>query len=278
MTSQRSYEFLQAGNVEPGEAGEGVTELKTLLASYGYLEPGRAARGQMEAAAAEGAITGPSTDRFDEETVVAIRRYQEFFSLPVTGRVDEATAASLAAPRCGVADVGRRALATLHRTWPHSHVTYDFANYTDDLPKDQVEAAIAWAFGLWEAHCSLSFSRSVANPDIRILFAAGYHGHLSGYPADKPFDGPGYVLAHAYPPGSESIAGDVHFDDSEIWAVTLPVPAGKYDLMSVAAHEIGHSLGLDHSGNPASLMHPHNHRQRHLDPSDIQAIRALYGA
>ncbi|GMN20106.1 hypothetical protein TIFTF001_045282 [Ficus carica] len=52
------------------------------------------------------------------------------------------------------------------------------------------------------------------------------------------------------------------------------------DLESVAVHEIGHLLGLDHSNVPAASMYPtfiYGERKRGLNADDIQGIRALYG-
>ena len=50
------------------------------------------------------------------------------------------------------------------------------------------------------------------------------------------------------------------------------------DLLTVAAHEIGHNLGLDHSNDPNALMYPsYSAPHRFLGNDDIAGIQSLYG-
>lgn len=56
------------------------------------------------------------------------------------------------------------------------------------------------------------------------------------------------------------------------------VRGGGYDIFQVAAHEIGHALGLSHSNEPLSLLNPYySEAFEGLQADDIEAIQYLYG-
>lgn len=91
------------------------------------------------------------------------------------------------------------------------------------------------------------------------------------------------VLAHTLggPPPNPcgNAAGDIHFDDSETWTLNLRSNGLQpIDLVTVAAHEIGHALGLDHTTVPNSLMlNTYTGSHRFLGIDDIAGIQSLYG-
>jgi hypothetical protein len=84
------------------------------------------------------------------------------------------------------------------------------------------------------------------------------------------------TLAAAYLPPSVnnySIAGDIQFNTGETFNI-----GSTYDLFTVAAHEIGHALGLLHSATSAAIMYSsYNTRKTALNSDDINGIQAIYG-
>ena len=109
--------------------------------------------------------------------------------------------------------------------------------------------AIGAAFSAWSAVANIAFTE-IADPGTPEGGVGGGDIRIGGH----VFDGPSGVLAHAfYPPSNGgTFAGDLHFDIDELWKTSFVGPG--FDIFQVAAHEIGHSIGLDHTLVPASLM------------------------
>ncbi len=255
-----------------------MRRLQEYLTRFGYMQPpsGAAFAAAKTTMTAESA--GDLLGNFGNATLAALRRFQEVHRLPVTGRTDKRTLALMARPRCGVPDgalaVKSSALAAAKDRWDKGAMTYAFVQFTADLPRATVRAAIRQAFALWSQAAMFSFSEVQGSADMIVAFAAGNHGDG----AQNAFDGASGVLAHAFypPPRGGDFAGDIHFDDAEPWTVALP-PTG-IDLVTVAAHEIGHALGLEHSADANALMYAYyGGEHRRLGADDVTRIQSLYG-
>ncbi len=73
---------------------------------------------------------------------------------------------------------------------------------------------------------------------------------------------------------------DMAFNPGQNFSVTTPALTNDFDLQSVATHEIGHMLGLDHSGITHVVMFPFGDtgksEQRNLAVDDAAGLAFLY--
>ncbi len=76
---------------------------------------------------------------------------------------------------------------------------------------------------------------------------------------------------------------DIEFNPKEQFSTSTPPLAGHFDIQSTALHEIGHMLGLDHSGIAHTIMFPFGDttatgQQRNLAVDDAAGIAFIYPA
>ncbi|GAA4419489.1 hypothetical protein GCM10023187_53850 [Nibrella viscosa] len=174
---------------------------------------------------------------------------------------------------------------SINRSWNHRILTYYFQNGTNDIAGDGERQAIRQAFDLWASQTDIAFLEvcNEASADIRILWTTGNHGDNQNF--DGRYDGivPN-LLAHGNPPplpgSTDPLDGDLHFDDDEDWTDLIKNNNQQpIDLVTVAAHEIGHILGLNHSTASGALMNAsYTGSHRYLSSDDIAGVQSMYGA
>ena len=156
--------------------------------------------------------------------------------------------------------------------WDSPDINFYFINGTEKLEGDTEKDLVRQALAMWAAQAPLQFTEVniESDADIVIGWAVGNHGD------GDPFDGPGDVLGHStFPNPFDDRQVFLHFDDDERWVNS---DSSDVDLLTVAAHEIGHTLGLAHSDDPDALMYPsYSGPHRSLGRDDIAGIQDLYG-
>nr|XP_024218958.1 matrix metalloproteinase-2-like [Halyomorpha halys] len=277
------------------------------MRKFGYIE---GSEGGLAAQPLLGNIMEP---KFKE----AIKEVQKFGGIEITGELDNKTLELMSAKRCGVQDIVkdtptypptnedlppkvedndehhhehqhhhhhhhhdhhiRTKRYNLFRGWNKRHLTFYLDNWPNHLRREEVQYVVEKALGIWAKYGNLHFTQAPYSNDADIVFGFYRRQHGDSF----AFDGPGNVLAHAFTPSynqnGRGIDGDVHFDADENWMVDSNPGDYGVDLMSTALHELGHSLGLNHSPDRGSVMFAYYTGSNHeLGYDDILAMHELY--
>ncbi len=252
---------------------------------------------------------------FDLALEDAITHYQQANGLPSTGRLDATTRALMQQPRCGfpdhyslrpttgalaqfAADQGNDSSARHTHTpgdqlahpldpseyklssysWPYTELKYGFTSFSGDVSPSFQRQAVVAAMNTWSAVAPIAWAER-AWPDVRIAFVPRAHGDTQDFSASTYAHGVLPICSASVGAFTcEPLAGDVHFnDESYTWGSGNN--STVQDIQSIALHELGHALGLDHSADSNAVMaagFPPGVVRRVLTQDDINGIKALY--
>ncbi|XP_029911826.1 matrix metalloproteinase-23 [Myripristis murdjan] len=167
--------------------------------------------------------------------------------------------------------------------WDKFKLTYKLLSFpTNLINASDTRRGIAKAFGMWSDVSPFSFREVPADQeaDIKIGFYPINHTDCLQSHLHHCFDGITGELAHAFFPPT----GEIHFDDHEYWILgnmRFSWKKGVWltDLVHVAAHEIGHVLGLMHSLNPKAIMHLNATLtgRKLITQDEVWGLHRLYG-
>lgn len=231
----------------------------------------------------------------DNNFTEMISEVQRMAGLSVTGELDFDTKKLFVIPRCGNVEYNDKPHRYGEAKGRNKRFVY-FQNYVDLFCEARRQMIFTIMFHRRSAagqismlsrmlgrlanyvpagtRCRITKRSTQADQKGRVLvrFLKGNHGDPS------PFDGKGGTFGHVfYPNSSKDSPVEIHFDDDETFT-TGTVKGINLDW--VAAHLLGHIMGLNHSSNQESIMYPWYKGylpDYKLSRDDIQQIQALFG-
>jgi hypothetical protein len=152
-----------------------------------------------------------------------------------------------------------------------------FAKFNSVAPTQTWQNIFLKAAAYWESYANINL---VQVSDSGVPVGGTYYQQgdpnngdirIGGYPQAM-----GTLAFAILPPpmNGGSAAGDIFFNTSQQWQINT-----NYDIMTVALHEFGHALGLDHSTTTTADMYAYyNGFKQYPTTDDVAGIQAIYGA
>jgi hypothetical protein len=167
---------------------------------------------------------------------------------------------------------------------------------TAGVTASQFQTEVAAAFSTWEAVPSASIAFQFAGFTSAAPFeddSLSVFGFESEPDLDRVLGATSFVVDVI---SGDLVESDVFFNSIFTWSTAAAGEAGRFDLRSVATHEIGHFIGLGHSALGETEVRPEGGRRvlasgavmfpislgrgitadRTLQPDDIAAVSDLY--
>ncbi len=205
--------------------------------------------------------------------------------------------------------------APVSTMWPNGQVTWSLnptvgsnvhtSGATDDIPKALNAAFSAWTNTPLTSGIGVVSSLSVAqgpdsaltdpdssdcvnvvsfSPTSAVNFPTGTIAFTT---IVTSFGTPPTIYNCSTPPAARRcnldsclIDTDIVFNPKEQLSTVQPTPANDFDVQTIATHEVGHLLGLDHSGIAAAVMFPYGDTGHSgsttLSMDDVAGISFIY--
>ncbi|CAK8536943.1 unnamed protein product [Lathyrus sativus] len=264
------FKKLPPPNAQSAKEIKDLSEIKQYFSDFGYLQQ-----------------SAPFNDTLDDVTISALKTYQKYFNLQITGDLNNETLQQILLPRCGVPDMNFEYgfTETLNVSWPNGNswfpfgtrnLTYGFAP-ENEIPLNFTQV-LKNALTRWSQTTNvLSFTETtydVAN--IKIGF------YIYDDRVEDVVIGDSFINKQL---NSNVSSGVIQLDASKYWVLPTDNFAwswkdGEIDLETAVMHQIGHLLGLNHSSDKESIMYPtilpSQQRKVEITVSDGQAIQQLY--
>ena len=149
------------------------------------------------------------------------------------------------------------------RLWKKDELSYTILGnvaYYNQTSKEVIEKVVKEAFKEWRYYSPLLFSyrENFRQADIKIIFTRDSysldpHSNSYNHICEKTFHN---NEAHAYFANHPFYPGEIHINNQVFWLESTK-PTGNVSLKSILLHEIGHTVGLEHSFDRDSIMYPY---------------------